>query len=182
MTERTCVIDGCAKPENARGWCKGHYYRWTRYDDPLASAPPRPLLPPKPKLPCSVDDCERPRYGLGLCEPHYARQRPHGGLQDRRACAGDPAQRFWPRVDTSGDCWLWAGPVNGSGYGSINVKGKILGVHVFAVILDGRSVPDGMEVDHLCYTPACVRPDHLDVVTHHENIRRATARRRTTAA
>jgi hypothetical protein len=33
-------------------------------------------------------------------------------------------------------------------------------------------VPDGLEIDHLCYTPACVNPAHMETVTHGENLRR----------
>lgn len=32
--------------------------------------------------------------------------------------------------------------------------------------------PPDMEVDHLCHNPWCVNPNHLEVVTHLENIRR----------
>ena len=177
MDERTCVIDGCSKPLNARGWCKGHYYRWSRYGDPLGSAPPRPPRPPRPKPPCSVDGCDREHYALGLCEPHYARQRRHGGLHDKRAEVVDPVVRFWSKVDTSGDCWLWTDPPNGAGYGSFRVGGRTVGAHVVSVEIDGREVPAGMEVDHLCCTRLCVRPDHLEVVTHVENMRRVIERR-----
>lgn len=34
-------------------------------------------------------------------------------------------------------------------------------------------VPSGLELDHLCRNPTCVRPDHLEAVTHAENIRRS---------
>lgn len=34
-------------------------------------------------------------------------------------------------------------------------------------------IPEGLEIDHLCRTRSCVRPDHLDPVTHAENCRRA---------
>lgn len=37
-----CVIQGCARPHCARGWCKNHYYSWKRNGDPTA----RKILPP----------------------------------------------------------------------------------------------------------------------------------------
>ena len=31
---------------------------------------------------------------------------------------GTPEERFWAKVDKSGDCWLWTGAVDkGTGYG-----------------------------------------------------------------
>lgn len=33
-------------------------------------------------------------------------------------------------------------------------------------------IPEGFELDHLCRTRSCVRPDHLEPVTHAENMRR----------
>lgn len=30
-----CTVDGCDRPQLARGWCKLHYYRWKRQGDPL---------------------------------------------------------------------------------------------------------------------------------------------------
>jgi hypothetical protein len=33
-------------------------------------------------------------------------------------------------------------------------------------------VPDGLELDHLCRNPGCVNPDHLEPVTHKENMLR----------
>ncbi len=34
-------------------------------------------------------------------------------------------------------------------------------------------IPENMELDHLCRNTWCVNPDHLEPVTHSENIRRA---------
>lgn len=33
-------------------------------------------------------------------------------------------------------------------------------------------IPAGLEIDHLCRVPTCVRPSHLEAVTHAENMRR----------
>jgi hypothetical protein len=33
-------------------------------------------------------------------------------------------------------------------------------------------IDDGLELDHLCHTPLCVNPAHLEAVTHAENMRR----------
>lgn len=88
----------------------------------------------------------------------------------------DTVASFWARVTKGDGCWLWQGPPNGSGYGTVNFRGRILGAHVAALIATGREVPAGMEVDHLCYTPMCVRPDHLDIVTPLENKRRQRPR------
>lgn len=83
-------------------------------------------------------------------------------------------QRFWAKVDKSGDCWLWmAGKRNG--YGRFWVNGKILSAHRLAYELSGEKIPTGMDLDHLCRTTDCVRPAHLEPVTHRENIHRGVS-------
>ncbi|MGN6754951.1 MAG: hypothetical protein ACTHMJ_01035, partial [Thermomicrobiales bacterium] len=42
----------------------------------------------------------------------YCSQRCHGAHR-RRAIA----ERFWEKVDRSGECWLWTGTLDGHGYG-----------------------------------------------------------------
>lgn len=32
---KTCSIEGCGKPSRSRGWCRGHYWRWSVHGDPL---------------------------------------------------------------------------------------------------------------------------------------------------
>ena len=34
ILDRECKIDGCARSEFARGWCKAHWTRWRRHGDP----------------------------------------------------------------------------------------------------------------------------------------------------
>lgn len=86
-------------------------------------------------------------------------------------------ERFWAKVDKSGDCWIWTAYRDRSNYGRFaanNRKVPELAARV-AVRLSGRTIPDGYQVDHLCRNPPCVRPEHLDVVTPLENIRRRDA-------
>lgn len=34
---RLCAVDGCTKPQIARGWCTGHYQRWKKNGSPTPS-------------------------------------------------------------------------------------------------------------------------------------------------
>lgn len=43
-------------------------------------------------------------------------------------------------------------------------------------------IPEGMEVAHLCDTPACVNPDHLRLATHAENMQQMAERGRSARA
>ncbi len=82
--------------------------------------------------------------------------------------------RFWNRVDANGPCWLWLGHTNGHGYAQVKIGGRAIYVHRHAWELLVGPIPQGMELDHLCRVRHCVNPDHLEVVTHAENMRRAS--------
>lgn len=82
------------------------------------------------------------------------------------------ADRFWSRVDASGDCWLWMGGTNSRGYGYFWDGTKQLAAHRFVWELLVGTIADGLQIDHLCRIKRCVNPDHLEPVTPRENIYR----------
>jgi hypothetical protein len=79
--------------------------------------------------------------------------------------------RFWSKVDRSGDCWLWQAGCYNTGYGRFcfNKKCQVL-AHRFAYTVTCGPIPDGIHVCHHCDVPACVRPDHLFLGTHQDNM------------
>lgn len=92
------------------------------------------------------------------------------------------AERFWEKVDKSGDCWLWTGRPDGRmGYGRIRegVAGSAtLLAHRVAWELAFGPVPAGLDVCHTCDIPLCVRPDHLFLGTTLDNMADAKAKGR----
>lgn len=77
------------------------------------------------------------------------------------------SDRFWSKVEKhdADDCWPWKGAIDRSGYGQISVDGKTEGAHRVSVILDGRGIPPGLNIDHACRNRSCVNPAHLRIVT-----------------
>ena len=47
-----------------------------------------------------------------------------------------------------------------------------MGAHRIVYELIKGKIPEGLFIDHLCRVRNCVNPDHLEPVTHEENIRR----------
>jgi hypothetical protein len=97
--------------------------------------------------------------------------------------------RFWAKVDKQGPipeghpelgpCWLWTAAKNREGYGKFGINRTWISAHQIAYELLVGPIPEGLELDHLCQVPACVKviadqfgPAHLEPVTHRENVLR----------
>ena len=100
--------------------------------------------------------------------------------------------RFWAKVNPNGSipahrpdlgpCWLWTACLDGHGYGRFSVGSRRrIGTRKPARAyrwayehLIGPLSP-GLEPDHLCRNPACIRPTHVEPVTHRENVLRGNS-------
>lgn len=104
---------------------------------------------------------------------------PMNGTRDDHSSAkrvdGDAtgAIRLSQRTRRDGECLRWTGTHTPAGYGQMSLQGRKVGVHRIAYELAKGPIPPGLEVDHLCGVRDCVNPDHLEAVTHRENLLRS---------
>lgn len=78
-------------------------------------------------------------------------------------------------IDPETGCWIWCGQLNNQGYGRVSIDGKRHLAHRLMYRFLVGPLLAGMELDHLCRRPACVNPEHLEVVDGRENVRRGTS-------
>lgn len=130
---------------------------------------------------CSVDGCDGQAHAQGLCPKHYQRMRRNGNAS---ATNHQPtAARFWNKVDTSGDCWVWIGALNENGYGVLHNKSGERLAHRFSYELEhGDGSASGLFILHKCDNPRCVKPAHLFAGTHIDNMTDMRAKGRSSRA
>ncbi len=85
--------------------------------------------------------------------------------------------KFWSLIEkgVGDDCWMWRGSLQAMGYGQILLEEGRRRPHRLSYEIAKGPIPDGLVLDHLCRTPACVNPLHLEAVTHKENAMRGEA-------
>lgn len=83
---------------------------------------------------------------------------------------------FFAKVASTPDgCWEWTAYRNDDGYGRFNIDNTQRFAHRLAYQHLVGEVPEGTELDHLCGNRGCVNPEHLEPVTHRENVLRGNA-------
>lgn len=78
----------------------------------------------------------------------------------------------------AGGCWVWGGAIfKESGYGQIRITtkkyhSKLRRAHIVSYETFVGEVPKNLELDHLCRNKLCINPEHLEPVSHYENMKR----------
>lgn len=178
-----CEAIECDRPARAGGYCQKHYMRLRRH-----GSLEKPVRPSTPKLPCVIDGCEKIAFTRGWCRTHYTRWYETGSTSlGVRTPVPPPIieprpieERFATKVKKGATHWIWTGSKTKLGYGMIwdnEKKGHAMAHRVSWEMSNGRKIPDGLQIDHLCRVPSCVNPAHLEAVTPSVNTARGLAPR-----
>lgn len=77
------------------------------------------------------------------------------------------------KIKKTNGCWYWEGFINDERYGSITINKKNYQAHRLCYeLFTGNKIPLDMCIDHICRNRSCVNPQHLEIVTNQENLRR----------
>lgn len=121
---------------------------------------------------CSINGCESKHLAKGFCRKHYLRNYKNGTLELKVLRGYSAYDRIIKRSKKEGDCLIFQGCKTEKGYGHIRDGKRMRMAHRIVYEKHHGKIPKGKEIDHLCSNRACVNINHLEAVTHKENIRR----------
>jgi hypothetical protein len=169
-----CQLSGCPRPKGSysKGMCRAHYIREGKTGDPL-------------KMFCRCG-CKQlvsvasDQFKHVMVDGHGTGGRVAQSLDEqlRTRMRYEPISEHGRSVSLTGDCRIWTGPVGADGYGTISVRvstGKRRAQQVHRVAYEaayGAESLAGKVIDHVCRERLCFNVNHLEAVTHAENLRR----------
>lgn len=119
---------------------------------------------------CEVEGCSRKSRSRGWCNKHYKRWLRHGDPSfTKYAMSVTEAFSRYVLKDPDTGCWEWTGKITSLGYGRVRFRKGEWFAHRAAWTLVNGEIPEGLEVNHMCWNSSCVNVDHLNLATRSEN-------------
>lgn len=80
---------------------------------------------------------------------------------------------LYSNITKSNGCWLWTGKVADNGYGLIRFRRTYYYTHRLSWMLHkrGHAIYNDLHCLHKCNNRLCVKPSHLYLGTHQDNMR-----------
>jgi hypothetical protein len=82
------------------------------------------------------------------------------------------------QLQKEGDCLVWTGHLNASGYGLVTIKGRCARVPRAVWEHAKGDIPTGLLIRHKCDNPRCANIEHLELGTQKENMADCISRQR----
>jgi len=79
------------------------------------------------------------------------------------------------KVDLDSGCRIWLGSDDGC-YGVFYEKGKTVRAHRKSYEIFVEPIPIGYEPHHKCESKLCIEPDHLEILTRSEHLKKHRSR------
>ena len=73
-------------------------------------------------------------------------------------------------INQKTNCWEWAGVIHSTGYGQININCRSIYAHIYFYTLKVGLIPSDSELHHRCNNKLCVNTEHLEIVSHRQNM------------
>jgi len=102
---------------------------------------------------------------------HYQRVMKFGDPNKGGARYSTPAEAVEKRTRVEGDCLVWTGHLSVKGYPRMNIGDRLVLVYRWVWEREHGPIPDGAEVDHICFNRACINLDHLRLADRVSNTR-----------